>query len=174
MALRAGEQGDGIGAAGSQNVRRQNEPPTRHTDTLLALRWDYFYPCEVLRGHLLEERARFLASTAEEVSDRQLVYLSHWLSSLWVVAHAFRYVLKLPDRSIEKLIDLHFRDLSEFRNATYHYHRGPEKHLAFYTNLKAMVWAEELHQEFRRYFFDYECLLASLYPEIPIEEWRYR
>ena len=149
-------------------TKRQNEPPTRLTDTILGLRSDYFYPCEVFYEHMLEERELFLASTAEEWSDRALVYLSHWLSSLWVVAHAFRHVLRLPDRSIEKLIDLHFRELTDFRNGTYHYHRTPEKHLAFYFTWKAMNWAEELHKEFRRYFFYYEGLLAGLYPEIPI------
>jgi hypothetical protein len=128
----------------------------------------------VLREHLLEERARFLSSTADEVSDRQLVYLSHWLSSLWVVAHAFRYVLRLPNSSIEKLIDLHFSELSDFRNATYHYHLSPNKQLAFYLNFEALDWAEELHREFRVYFTNYEVLLEALYPEIPTEQWRYR
>jgi hypothetical protein len=155
-------------------MRRRNEPPTRLTDPILGLRSDYFYACEVLREHLLEEMARFLSSTADEVSDRQLVYLSHWLSSLWVVAHAFRYVLRLPNSSIERLIDLHFRELSDFRNATYHYHGRPDKQLVFYLNFEAMGWAEELHREFQKYFTYYESLLTGLYPEIPMEKWRDR
>lgn len=152
-------------------MNRQGEPPTRLTDTILGLRSDYFHACEVFYKHVVEERELFRASTAKELNDRALVYLSHWLSSLWVVAYAFRYSLKLPDASIEKLIDLHFRELSDFRNATYHYHRSPDKHITFYANWAAMEWAEELHKEFRRYFWHYEGLLASLYPEIPMEEW---
>jgi hypothetical protein len=155
-------------------MRRQGQPPTRLTDTILGLRADYFYACEVFYEHVVDDKKLFLASTAKDLSDRALVYCSNWLSPLWVVAHAFRHVLKLPDRSIEKLIDLHFGELSDFRNATYHYHRSPDNQIDFYANRAAFEWVEELHKEFRRYFWYYEGLLASLYPEIPFEEWRYR
>jgi hypothetical protein len=121
---------------------------------------------------VVQERELFSASAEkQEVHDRFVVYLSHWLSSLWVVANAFRYVLKLRDRLIDGFIDLHLRELSDFRNATYHYHRHPHKQIAFFSSFETMAWAEELHQEFRRYFHDYEAGLASFYPEIPYEEW---
>jgi hypothetical protein len=125
--------------------------------------------------HLLEERSLFLSSADDVVSDSCLVYLSHWLSSLWVVAHGFRNVLKLRDRRLNDLIDLHFRELSEFRNATYHYHRSPDKHLAFYSNCDLhQVWAYDLHREFQRFFHDYEVHLASFYPDISAQEWQKR
>ena len=153
---------------------RRQDAPTRLNDPILVLRSDYFLACKVMYEHVLEERRLFLSSDKEAVSDRCLVYLSHWLSSLWVVAHAFRDVLKLRDRLIDQLIDRHFRQLSDFRNATYHYHRSPEKHLGFYVDFDAMVWAEDLHSEFHRFFADYEAHLASFYPGILIEDWRDR
>jgi hypothetical protein len=74
---------------------------------------------------------------AEDMTDKALgrlllVYLDHWLSSLWVVAHAFRGVLKLQDESIIPIIDRRFKELSDFRNATYHYHRTSAKHIQFH------------------------------------------
>jgi hypothetical protein len=158
-----------------EGMTRQDEPPTRLSDPILALRSDYFFACEVMYEHLLEERSLFLSSADDAVSDRCLVYLSHWLSSLWVVAHGFRNVLKLRDRRLNDLIDLHFRELSEFRNATYHYHRSPDKHLAFYSNCDLhQVWAYDLHREFQRFFHDYEVHLASFYPDISAQEWQKR
>ena len=158
-----------------EGMTRQDEPPTRLSDPILALRSDYFFACEVMYEHLLEERSLFLSSADDVVSDSCLVYLSHWLSSLWVVAHGFRNVLKLRDRRLNDLIDLHFRELSEFRNATYHYHRSPDKHLAFYSNCDLhQVWAYDLHREFQRFFDDYEVHLASFYPDISAQEWQKR
>jgi hypothetical protein len=145
---------------------RRPDQPTRLNDPILALRWDYFFPCEVMRAHLLEEKSLFLASEEMAVRDRCLVYLSYWLSSLWVVAHAFRHILKLSgDKRLDELIDLNFRKLSDFRNATYHYHRSPAKHIAFYASVDAMEWAEELHLQFREYFYAYEAGLASFFPD---------
>jgi hypothetical protein len=68
-------------------------------------------------------------------------------------------LLKLQDKSIIGIIDQHFKELSDFRNATYHYHRTPAKHLQFHS-FDGLNWAEELHSEFERYFSDYVTALA--------------
>jgi hypothetical protein len=119
----------------------------------------------VLHDHLLELRVQFFAAeTQNTVEKRFWVYLNHWLSSLWVVAHAFRHVLKLSDRVPNDLIDENLKALSDFRNGTYHYHRQPEKHVQFF-RANALDWAEDLYAEFERYFRDYLLGLESFFPE---------
>ena len=101
----------------------------------------------MLHDHLHEVKEEFFQKeTREAVAKRFWVYLDHWLSSLWVVAHAFRHVLKLEDKIINELIDRNFKILSDFRNATYHYHRTPEKQVQFFVGrgaLNSLNWAED-------------------------------
>ena len=62
-------------------------------------------------------------------------------------------MLKLEDKIINELIDRDFKTLSDFRNATYHYHRRPDKHVQFLGG-GALTWAEDLHSELARYVLD--------------------
>jgi hypothetical protein len=144
-----------------------NQVPNSLNDPVLALISEYFFPCEVLHDRLHEVKEQFFeVETREAVSKQFWTYLNHWLSSLWVVAHGFRHVLKLEDKRINERIDANFKKLSDFRNATYHYHRSPAKHKQFFgAGGNNMNWAEDLHAELERYFQDYLAGLDWFYGE---------
>jgi hypothetical protein len=147
-------------------LKKRREPTSRN-DPIIALIADYFYPCKVFHNDVHAIGEIWAEDTTDDAVGRLLlVYIYHWVSSLWVVAHAFRDVLKLQDKSIIGIIDQHFKELSDFRNATYHYHRTPAKHLQFFS-LGKLNWAEELHSELERYFSDYLTLIKELDDDVP-------
>jgi hypothetical protein len=115
-----------------------------------------------MHDHLHSVKDEFFnQETREEVEIEFWTYLKFWLSSLWVVCHAFRHVLKLEDAILNDLIDKNFKSLSDFRNGTYHYHRSPDKHVQFFGGGQ-LNWAEELQEELERYFSDYLVRMAEV------------
>src|SRR5215831_5172028 len=130
------------------------------TDPVLALCGEYFFACKVLRDDLNEIKDQCLADPKgidNWLRARFCTYLNHWLSSLFVVAEAFRYRINLNDSVITQLIDDNLYNLRQFRHATYHFRRRPDTERAefFRTHPDALNWAESLHLEFERYFREY-------------------
>jgi hypothetical protein len=78
-------------------LKKRREPTSRN-DPILALIADYFYPCKVFHDDVHEIREIWSEDPTDEAHEAVgrllLVYIYHWVSSLWVVAHAFRDVLK--------------------------------------------------------------------------------
>ncbi len=145
----------------------EDEEPTSLTDPVLALTKNYWFTCDLLHDRLHEVRDAFFSDdnprTGLTQVDREMfAYLNLWLSCLWVVAHAFRHVLKLDDPVINPMIDEHFGSLSTFRNATFHYQRYPHKQAQFFHG-ERVNWAEDLHHEIRRYLADYANAGARKY-----------
>jgi hypothetical protein len=152
--------------------------PHGDDDPISRLYAHYFLQADILfRYHkkLDSERDRTGRLSAKKGSDEfQLHKL--WLASLYVLAEGFESPLiqKALTRWKEMSLDIRVHcdsiehkmkqlgdELRVFRNATFHYQSGPEKHLKFIqvqSRHEPLFWAEELHREFEKLFSQYRVL----------------
>lgn len=143
----------------------------------------YFLQADTLLTYykkLAEERSRKGRLSGNKWLD-EFHLQKLWLASLFVLAEGFQTppIQKAFKRWKERSLDVRVHcssidhkmaqfgaELKLFRNATFHFQPGPEKHLQFYEvkNLRnPFFWAEELHREFEMLFSEYRVLHASEY-----------
>ena len=87
------------------------------------------------------------------------MHFSYWFAALYVVIEAWKEELKLKDSKIDTLLDSEYCDiLRRYRNGVFHYQKRyfNNKFTSLFDEGDEIgIWANEVHEEFSRYFLEW-------------------
>ena len=139
--------------------------PTAANDPVLKLAL-YWLSARVVHEHVHEYRETYPDLKGIEEDGHAIeftTYVSFWLSALYVVAEGY-IDLKLSDPNLDGLVHEHIDSLRLYRNATFHFQKGDNKHIQFHTgSFGRMNWAEDMHASFEKYFSNYTQRLIAIW-----------
>lgn len=157
--------------------------PHENDDPILRLSTHYWEPADLLFKNYI--KLRDLWDTKGKLSSKKerdfIIYLNLWLGMLQVVVEGFAdsdnqkalepWRVEFPQinmhcSSIKHQVDQLGYKLKRFRNAIFHFHKYPKQQLEFLikdSRHHPLLWAEDLHNEFKMLFSQYRVERWVLY-----------
>jgi hypothetical protein len=119
----------------------------RIPENAIARLAEYWYRANLMHELLHKMREMYqddIEQIRKEGHDWEfLAYLCFWLSALFVVVEGFNK-LKLKNARVQRLFNAHLEHLKQMRHETYHF--SVEKKPLSSEVIRALNWAEELHE----------------------------